>query len=67
MNCLLMIHFISSLICLKNKDTNLSSASHAWHRLTLCYWVIFHAFLSSADFFQNQLFRKKNSEIPLEV
>ena len=26
--------------------------------LLFAYWVIFHAFLSSADFFQNQLFRK---------
>ena len=33
--------------------------------LTLCPppWEIFHTFLSSADFFQNQLFRKILSEI----
>ena len=24
----------------------------------MAYWVIFHAFLTSADFFQNQFFRK---------
>ena len=30
------------------------------------YWAIFHAFLSSADFFQNQLFGKILSGIPLE-
>ena len=24
----------------------------------IAYWVIFHAFLSSADFFQNKLFEK---------
>ena len=29
-------------------------------------WVIFHAFLSSADFFQNQLVRKILSGIPSE-
>ena len=28
------------------------------------YWVILHAFLSSADFFQNQLFGKILSGIP---
>ena len=36
---------------------------------TLCnfgYWVIVHAILSSADFFQNQLFRKIISGIPPE-
>ena len=32
--------------------------------LTLAYWVILHAFLSSADFFQNQIFRKILSGIP---
>ena len=30
------------------------------------YWVILHALLSAADFFQNQLFRKIISEIPSE-
>ena len=25
--------------------------------ILFAYWVIFHAFLSSTDFFQNQLFR----------
>ena len=30
------------------------------------YWVILNAFLSSADFFQNQLFQKILSGIPLE-
>ena len=29
-------------------------------------WVIFHAFLSSADFFQNQFFQKILSGIPSE-
>ena len=27
----------------------------------IAYWVILHAFLKSADFFQNQLFFSKNS------
>ena len=36
-------------------------------RINFAYWVILHVFLlSSADFFQNQLFRKKNSGIPSE-
>ena len=30
------------------------------------YWVVLHAFLSSADFFQSQLFRKILSGIPSE-
>ena len=30
------------------------------------HWVILHAFLLSADFFQNQLFRKILSGIPSE-
>ena len=33
---------------------------------SLAYWVIFHAFLSSADFFQNKLFEKILSGIPSE-
>ena len=32
----------------------------------IAYWVIFHAFLSSADFFHNQLFEKILSGIPSE-
>ena len=32
----------------------------------LAYWVIFHAFLLSADLFQNQFFRKILSGIPSE-
>ena len=31
---------------------------------TPSYWVIFHAFLSSADYFQDQLFREILSGIP---
>ena len=34
--------------------------------LLFAYWVIFHAFLSSADFLQNQLFQKILSGIPSE-
>ena len=34
--------------------------------LFVLYWVILHAFLSSADFFQNQLFQKILSGIPSE-
>ena len=34
--------------------------------LLFAYWVILHAFLSSADFFQNQLFRKVLSGVPSE-
>ena len=30
-------------------------------------WEIFHAFLLSADFFQNQLFRKKFLGIPSDI
>ena len=29
-------------------------------------WIIFHAFLSSADFFQNQIFGKILSGIPAQ-
>ena len=32
----------------------------------IAYWVIFHVFLSSADFFQNQLFLKILSGVPSE-
>ena len=32
--------------------------------LFFAFWVILHAFLLSADFFQNQLFRKILSGIP---
>ena len=32
----------------------------------IAYWVIFHAFLSSADFFQNLFFEKILSGIPSE-
>ena len=36
------------------------------NRLALCPWEIFHAFLSSADFFSKSTFRKILSEIPFE-
>ena len=35
-------------------------------KILFASWVIFHAFLPSADFFQNQLFRKILSGIPSE-
>ena len=34
--------------------------------LLFAYWVILHAFLTSADYFQNQLFEKILSQIPSE-
>ena len=38
---------------------------HPWLN-SFANWVILHAFLSSADFFQNKLIRKNLSGIPLE-
>ena len=40
--------------------------SYRKNLLVLASWVILHALLSSADFFQNQLFLKNLSGIPSE-
>ena len=48
---------------LKNRFSHIKAHMYI---LTLSPWEIFHAFLSSADFFKINLFRKKNSVIPSE-
>ena len=42
--------------CLVKVSTNILEAGI---KFSSACWVIFHAFLSSAEFFQNQLFQKK--------
>ena len=42
------------------------NAHFSWKLYLFAPWEIFPAFLSSADFFQNQLFRKILSGIPSE-
>ena len=37
-----------------------------WCHRIFANWVIFHALLPSADFFQNQLFRRNLTGIPLD-
>ena len=39
---------------------------HNLHCELFAYWIILHAFLSSVEFLQNQLFRKIISGIPSE-
>ena len=45
--------------------SSVSSSVNIWLKL-FAYWEILHAFLSSADFFENPLFRKIISVIPSE-
>ena len=59
---ILNLSVILAIICSRRlQQTTFSDAFFSWR---FKGWVILHVFLSSADFFENQLFRKILSTIP---